>query len=69
MGPRADDSKSKNKMYADIGNFGFVSQSDLPTSLESKQTLNTVSDYLTASGLDNDLLDDTRVIDILKTLV
>lgn len=69
MGPRADDSKSKNKMYADIGNFGFVSQSDLPTSLESKQTLNTVSDYLTASGLDNDLLDDTRVLDMLKTLV
>ena len=69
LGPRADDSRAKNKMYADIGNFGYVSQADIPNSLEEKQTLNTVSDYLTAAGLDNDLLTDNRVLELIKTLV
>lgn len=69
LGPRADDSKGKNKMYADIGNFGFVSQADIPSSLEDKQTINTISNYLTAAGLDNDLVTDTRVLELIKTLV
>lgn len=56
-------------MYADIGNFGFVSQADIPSSLEDKQTINTISNYLTAAGLDNDLVTDTRVLELIKTLV
>lgn len=69
LSARADDRGAKNQLYADIGTFGYSKLADLPDNIEDKRTLNTISTYLIASGIDNTLTNDDKLIKELEGLV
>ena len=57
MGPRADDMKSKNEMYAEIAKNGYTSLEDLTDSPENKTALNTFDVYFLMQGLRTNMVD------------
>ena len=57
MGPRADDMKSKNEMYAEIAKNGYTSLEDLTDSPENKTALNTFDVYFLIQGLRTNMVD------------
>ena len=57
MGPRADDMKSKNEMYAAIAKNGYVSLEELTDSPENKIGLNTFDVYFLMQGLRTNMVD------------
>lgn len=58
MGPRADSSDTKTELYTQISNFGYAELDTMEGKISNKRTLNTVYQYLTAAGLDSDILVD-----------
>ena len=57
MGPRADDMKFKNEMYAEIAKNGYTSLEDLTDSPENKTALNTFDVYFLMQGLRTNMVD------------
>ena len=56
LGPRADDSKQKMQMEQKISLEGYAKLDDLDSDIEYKQTLNVIDAYMTACGINTDLL-------------
>ena len=57
LGPRSDDMKAKNEMYAEIAKNGYVSLEDLTDSPENKISLNTFDVYFLMQGLRTNMVD------------
>ena len=57
LGPRSDDMKSKNEMYAAIAKNGYVSLEELTDSPENKTALNTFDVYFLMQGLRTNMID------------
>ena len=57
LGPRSDDMKSKNEMYAAIAKNGYVSLEELTDSPENKTALNTFDVYFLMQGLRTNMVD------------
>ena len=57
MGPRSDDMKAKNEMYAEIAKNGYVSLEELTDSPENKIGLNTFDVYFLMQGLRTNMVD------------
>ena len=66
LSARSDDSQAKHALYQQIATYGYAKLEELPDKLENKQTLNTISYYLTAAGIENDMLVDDRALEELK---
>jgi hypothetical protein len=62
MGPRADSSDTKTELYTQISNFGYAELETMEGKTSNKRTLNTVYQYLTAAGLDSDILVDSNLL-------
>lgn len=63
-GPRADDSVMKSDMLRDISTKGYVNLDDLESIPTNKDTLVTLSTYLTSAGIFSDILGDTYILPI-----
>jgi len=57
LGGRADSQDAKQQMYSEISTYGYATLSSLPNDIEHKTALKTTSYFLTAAGIENDLLD------------
>lgn len=57
LGPRADDMKAKNEMYAEIAKNGYVSLDDLSDDPSSKVALNTFDMYFLMQGLRTNMIE------------
>lgn len=57
MGPRADDMKAKNEMYAEIEKNGYVSLEDLTDDPYNKVALNTFDIYFLMQGLRTNMVE------------
>ena len=57
MGPRSDDTKAKNEMYAEIAKNGYTSLENLSDSPENKIALNTFDVYFLMQGLRTNMVD------------
>lgn len=57
MGPRADDMKAKNEMYAEIAKNGYVSLDDISDDPENKVALNTFDMYFLMQGLRTNMIE------------
>lgn len=57
MGPRSDDMKAKNEMYAEIAKNGYVSLEELSDDPYSKISLNTFDVYFLMQGLRTNMVD------------
>lgn len=57
LGPRADDMKAKNEMYAEIAKNGYVSMEDLTDDVYNKVALNTFDMYFLMQGLRTNMID------------
>ena len=51
LGPRADDMRAKNEMYAEIAKNGYVAMEDLTDDVYNKVALNTFDMYFLMQGL------------------
>jgi len=56
LGPRSDNFSAKSSMYKDISLYGYTYEDQMDYDIRSNQTLNTLYTYLTAAGIQNDLL-------------
>lgn len=57
LGPRADDMRAKNEMYAEIAKNGYVSMEDLTDDVYNKVALNTFDMYFLMQGLRTNMID------------
>lgn len=57
LGPRADDMKAKNELYAEIAKNGYVSLEDISDEPESKVALNTFDMYFLMQGLRTNMIE------------
>lgn len=57
LGPRADDMRSKNEMYAEIAKNGYVSMEDLTDDVYNKVALNTFDMYFLMQGLRTNMIE------------
>lgn len=57
LGPRADDMRAKNEMYAEIAKNGYVSMEDLTDDVYNKVALNTFDIYFLMQGLRTNMID------------
>lgn len=57
LGPRADDMRAKNEMYAEIAKNGYVSMDDLTDDVYNKVALNTFDMYFLMQGLRTNMID------------
>ena len=62
MGPRSDDMKAKNEMYAEIAKNGYTSLENLTDSPENKTALNTFDTYFLMQGLRTNMIDNLNNI-------
>jgi len=59
LGPRADAMMKKQDFYKQIVKNGYCTLDELPQDPQQHSTLNTISTYLTASGIKNDFITKT----------
>lgn len=57
LGPRADDMRAKNEMYAEIAKNGYVSMEDLTDDVYNKVALNTFDMYFLMQGLRTNMIE------------
>lgn len=57
LGPRADDMRAKNEMYAEIAKNGYVSMDDLTDDVYNKVALNTFDMYFLMQGLRTNMIE------------
>ena len=57
LGPRADDMRAKNEMYAEISKNGYVSMEDLTDDVYNKVALNTFDMYFLMQGLRTNMIE------------
>ena len=66
MGPRADDTAAKDKMYADIADNGYTSLDDLPNDPMSKISMNTLNTYFILQGFKTNLVKGGDILPVPK---
>ena len=66
MGPRADDTAAKDKMYADIANNGYTSLDELPNDPMSKISMNTLNTYFILQGFKTNLVKGGDILPVPK---
>ena len=57
LGPRADDMRAKNEMYAEIAKNGYVAMEDLTDDVYNKVALNTFDMYFLMQGLRTNMIE------------
>ena len=57
LGPRADDMRAKNEMYAEIAKNGYVSMENLTDDVYNKVALNTFDMYFLMQGLRTNMIE------------
>ena len=57
LGPRADDMRAKNEMYAEIAKNGYVAMEDLTDDLYKKVAINTFDMYFLMQGLRTNMIE------------
>ena len=57
LGPRADDMRAKNEMYAEIAKNGYVAMEDLTDDVYNKVALNTYDMYFLMQGLRTNMIE------------
>lgn len=55
MGPRADNSRTKQQMFKDIANQGYTRLADYEDNIDDKVALNLLDVYFTGAGIMTDL--------------